>query len=751
MSLRATTTQKRSRQGTTHKQNMTKITIALLAAALSFGAVAQEKPAISVEDLMSNRQFYPTRPDALNPMADGQSYALISADGKRVESYSYATGKKTGTIVDLDAVKGDKKIEYIDGYEISSTGDFVLIWGNTERIYRRSYTADHYILDVAHNELLPLTKDGGEQQAAFAPNGFMVSYVKNNNLNIYKLRYQTSSSVTTDGEYNKIINGIPDWVNEEEFSIARSYAWSPDSKKLAYVKYDESEVPMYSFPIYAASNPRYDDAALYPQEYTYKYPKAGETNSKVSVHIFDLDSRVTKSVDLGKDECYVPRLAWTGQEDQLAVFRLNRLQNRMDVLGVNAKSLVSSPILTERDDRYVEEPAYGQLTFINGGKDFVVLSERDGWSHLYLYATTGLLKKQLTKGDFDVTEFYGIDEKSQTIYYQAAGRNPMSREIYALNLKKMTTTTVAGAKGTNDASFSTGCQYFVLTHSSATEVPVYTVCDAKGKALRVIEDNQELKSKLTGYFTSPKEFITIPAADGTPLNAWVVKPRNFDESKKYPVLMTQYSGPNSQEVKDEWGIEWDQTLAAEGYMVVCVDPHGTGARGAEFRKCTYQKLGKLESDDQIAAAKYLATLPYVDGKRIGIWGWSFGGFMSSLCLCKSDVFAAGIAVAPVTNWRFYDSVYTERYMRLPVQNGSGYGDNSPLSHAANLSGKYLIIAGTADDNVHYQNQMEMVDALVQAGKEFEMFTYPNRNHSIYGGNVRCHLYHKMVRFLEQNL
>lgn len=725
------------------------IIAATLAIMLAPTVSAQQE--ITVTALQTDPYLYPISPAALCPMADGETYAVITDDGKRVESFSYVTGKKVATIVDLDAVKGEKKIKEIEGYEISSTGDFVLIWGNKVPIYRRSYTADHYLLDVYHNTLTPLTAEGREQEAAFSPNGAMVSYVKENNIYVYKLRYQTSSMVTTDGERNSIINGVPDWVNEEEFSINRSYAWSSDSKMIAYVKYDETDVPEYSFPVYSASAPKYPDAALYPIHYTYKYPKAGEKNSKVSVHIYDLDTRVTKDVDLGKEECYVPRIAWTGQENQLAVFKLNRLQNRMDLIGVNAKSLVLTTLLTERDKRYVDETAYNDLSFINDGTEFVTFSERDGWNHLYLYGINGDLKKQLTKGDFDVTEFYGYDPKAQTIFYQAAARTPMEREVYALNLKKNITTTVAGATGTNSANFSTGCRYFVLRHSSVTEPPVYTVCDGKGKKLRTVEDNAELKEYLGEFATFTKEFTRIPGDDGTMLNAYMVKPRDFDPAKQYPVLMIQYSGPNSQEVLNEWSLDWEQALAYRGYLIVCADPRGTGARGSEFRKCTYQQLGRYESDDQIAVAKYMAKQPYVDGKRIGIWGWSFGGFMTSLCMCKSDVFAAGIAVAPVTNWRFYDTVYTERYQRRPDQNGDGYDKNSPLFNAANLSGKYFIIAGSADDNVHYQNQMEMVDALVQAGKQFKMFTYPNRNHSIYGGNVRNHLYNMMLNFLEENL
>lgn len=728
-----------------------KISIATIAALSAASMANAQLPEVSIEDLCEKWAFYPERPDELSSTPDGNSYTIISADGKCIEQYSYSTGKKESTIVDLTKVKGDSKLERISGYELSSTGDFILVWGNVEAIYRRSYTADHYVIDIAHNEIFPLSESGAEQEASFAPNGFIISYVKNNDIHLMKLKYRSTSDVTTDGEKNKIINGIPDWVNEEEFATARSYAWSPDSKQVAYIKYDETEVPEFSFPIYAASHPRHDEAALYPGSYTYKYPKAGEKNSKVSVHVFDLDSRTTKQVNLGKGDFYVPRILWTGQENQLAVLKLNRLQNKMDIVAVNSRSMVTSTILTETDDRYVDEPAYNDLTFFNGGTQFIIRSDRDGWSHLYLYETNGTLKKKLTEGDFDVTDFYGIDATGNNIFYQAAKRTPMEREVYAINLKKNITTAIANATGTNSAVFSEGCKYFTRKHSSTKEVPTYTVCDAKGKELRTIITNDALKSRTKGYFIAEKEFIKVPAADGSQLNAWMMKPRDFDPSKEYPLLMVQYSGPNSQEVLDSWGIDWCQTLASRGYIVACVDPRGTGARGAEFRKCTYLQLGRYESDDQISAARYFGTLPYVNALRIGIWGWSFGGFMSTLCLGKSDVFKVGIAVAPVTNWRYYDSVYTERFMRTPEENASGYDDNSPLSHAATLAGKYLIIAGTADDNVHCQNQLEMVDALVQNGKQFDMFTYPNRNHGIYGGKCRSHLYTMKLNYILNNL
>lgn len=723
----------------------------LLATATVAGTAQAQLQEIGIADLYEDWSLFPERPDALKSTPDGDSYTLISSDGERIEQYRFATGSKERTLVDLGTVKGEKKPDEISGYELSAGGEFILVWNNVSPIYRRSYKADHYVVDVAHNTIEPLSEDGGEQEAAFAPNGYSISYVRGNDIHLFKLKYRSTSDVTTDGEANRIINGIPDWVYEEEFSTSRSYAWSPDSKQIAYIRYDETEVPEFTLPVFAASHPRNDDAALYPKQYTYKYPKAGEKNSKVSVRIFDTESRTTKEVELGRGDFYIPRIVWTGQPDQLAVMKLNRLQNKMELIGVNSRSTVSSVIMTETDERYVDEDTYNSLRFIRGGTEFVVVSERDGWRHLYLYETNGTMKKRLTEGAFDVTRFYGVDEAGGTLFYQAAKRTPMEREVYSTDLRRGTTTAVASQTGTNDATFSANHKFFVLKHSSTTAAPSYSVCDGKGKTLRTILDNKSLADKLKAHFVSPKEFITVPGADGTPLNAWIIKPRDFSPTTQYPLLMVQYSGPNSQEVLNQWDIGWEQTLASRGYLVACVDPRGTGCRGAEFRKCTYMQMGRLESDDQIAAARHFASLPYVDGSRIGIWGWSYGGFMSSLCLCKSDAFKVGIAVAPVTNWRFYDSVYTERFMRTPAENASGYDDNSPLTHAANLTGNYFIIAGTADDNVHCQNQMEMVDALVQAGKQFKMFTYPNRNHSIYGGKVRSHLYNMKLNFLTENL
>ena len=714
---------------------------------------AQEKQRqIGIEDIYGYWTFIGASPNELQSLPDGKSYTQLSEDGTLIETYDYATGKKTGVLVDVSKIRDNDKLESIEGYEVSATGEYVLLYQNKRRIYRRSFTADYYVYDVAHRSLMPLTKEGGEQEAAFAPSGYVVSFVQDNNLKLYKIKYQSVSNVTTDGKFGSVINGIPDWVNEEEFTTKRSYAWSPDSKLLAYVRYDESNVPIYRFPVYKGWESSDDGQGLYPTEYAYKYPKAGEKNATVSVRVYDVDSRTTKDVDLGEKEPYVPRILWTGKPDQLAVVKLNRLQNKMDILAVNARSTVSTTMYTDRNKCYVEETSYRNMLFIKGGDEFIILNEQDGYNHLYLYGGNGVLKQKLTDGPYDVTELYGYDEETQTLFYQAAGHNPIGREVYCRNLKTGKTTQLTPTGGTWSADYSTGCKFAIFEHSDVKTPPVFTVVNGQGKTLRTLEDNARLANYVKDNLEfSPKEFFKFSTSDGTQLNGWMVRPLGFDPGKKYPALIVQYSGPDSQNVLDEWSVDWEQTLAAEGFLVVCVDPRGTGARGEAFRKVTYQKLGKVESDDIIEAARYVGELPYADASRIGIWGWSYGGFMSTLCLCRSSLFKVGIAVAPVVNWRFYDTIYTERYMRTPQQNPSGYDDNSPVGLASRLHGRYFIIHGSADDNVHYQNQMEMVDALIRADKQFDMFTYPNRNHGIYGGNTRVHLYTMMLNYLKNNL
>ena len=717
---------------------------------ISIIAAAQPKQNITVEDLYLYYTFYPERPDEITPMSDGLRYAYIS-EGTAIQAVDFATGKNVETLLDLSKIE-DCPIESIDGFSLSADDNMILLYTNASGIYRYSFTADYYVYNIHYNELKALSEEGEEQAAVMSPNGLLVAYVRDNNVYVKKLRYDTTSAVTDDGEWNKIRNGIPDWVNEEEFALESMLAWSPDSKELAFCRYDESEVEMFAFPMYSASYPYYADYELYPGFYTYKYPKAGEKNSTVSVKVYNVENRTTKTMQVSDEkEFYISRILWTGNEKELAIVKLNRRQDRMDLLLANTASTVCRNVLTERNKRYVEESAYQNLMFTPDGQQFVMLSERDGYEHIYLYASNGVMKAQLTKGQWDVTEIVGYDPTLKTVYYQAAVQTPLERDLYSVTLDGKTTMRLTQGGGTYSAQMGRQGKYFVREFSSATTPPVYTICDAKGKVVRTIEDNKTVENELVKYNFFNKEFFTFTNPDSITLHGWMIRPADFDAKKQYPLLLVQYSGPKSQSVSNEWELGWEQCLAAEGYIVACVDPRGTAARGEEFRKCTYQKLGALESDDLVAAADYFASLGYVDSSRIGIWGWSYGGFMSSLCLCRFKAFKVGIAVAPVTSWRFYDTVYTERYMRRPDENIRGYDENSPLELAGNLSGRLFLIHGTADDNVHQQNQLEFVDRLVQCGKQFDMFVYPNRNHGIYGGWTRAHLYNMMINYLKTNL
>ncbi len=710
-----------------------------------------QKQTVSLEDITAKGTFYARSVHGLTSMSDGIHYTTLE-DGKRIVKYQYATGKKVADIFDLAQMGDECEIKRIEGYEFNGDETKLLVYTNSEYIYRHSFKANYFVYDLNYKELKPLSEGGKQQIASFSPNGEMVAFVRDNDLFLSKLKFGTESAITSDGEFNKIINGMPDWVYEEEFGFNKAYDWSADSKEIAFIRFDESNVKEFAFPLYQASYPNNEEYSLYPGQYKFKYPKAGQDNSVVSVHVFNIKNRTTKTMDIGEEtDIYIPRVRFTKTEGQLGIIKLNRHQNFLQLMIANTGSGVCNTVFTDRNEHYIGEDVLDNLQFMEDGKHFVYVGEMDGYNHIYLYTMAGRKVRQVTSGEWDVTDYLGYNASTRMFYYQAAAQSPMQREVYAVRndgKKKVKFSTVPG---TNKASFSDGFKYYINYLSNTTTPILVTLHDGKGKQIRVLEDNKALNDRVAQFKISPKEFFSFKTSEGIELNGWMVKPLDFDESKAYPVLMTQYSGPNSQQVLDRWGIGWEQYLAAKGYMVACVDPRGTGARGEAFRKATYMKLGKLESDDQIEAAKYLGSLPYVDASRIGIWGWSYGGFMSSLCLSKSDVFKVGIAVAPVTNWRYYDTVYTERYMRKPQENKNGYDDNSPINHADNLSGRLFLIHGTSDDNVHFQNVMEYVDRLVQAGKQFDMFAYPNRNHSIYGGNVRNHLYRMKADYLFRNL
>ena len=731
---------------------MKKLLILLVTFLTFFTAQAQQPEKITLEDILQKGTFRAQSVYGLRSMNDGIHYTTMERQTQIVK-YSYKTGEEVEVIFDITKVK-DAPISSFSAYKFSDDETKILLTTKRKSIYRRSYTAEFYIWNSVTEELSQLSDKGAQQLATFSPDGNYVAYVRDNNIFIKNLRFGSTHQATTDGKFNEIINGAPDWVYEEEFGFNKAFWWSPDSKFLAYIRFDETEVREFSMPMYAGAAPTLSNYKLYPGEYTFKYPKAGETNSKVEIYSYEVKTKIAIKVDIGeKTDIYVPRLKWTPDDNELVVMRLNRHQNQIDILYANPYTGDSRNFLTEKNDRYIAEDFLDAFTYLDDGR-FVIQSERDGWSHLYLYDKQGFEIAKLTDGDFDVTDFYGYDAEKELYYYQAAAESPLRREVYYVSQDKKEKGKLSTLEGTNSAVFSTNFKYYINYYSSA-KVPNYITLhdNKKGEQIRFLQDNTVLKNTIKSMQIPQKEFFTFTTSEGIELNGWMLKPHNFDVSKKYPVFMTQYSGPNSQSVRDSWGgISWNEYLAQEGFLVVCVDPRGTGARGEDFRKATYMQLGKYESDDQVETAKYLTTLPYVDAENISIFGWSYGGFMTLLTLEKGgDLFKAGIAVAPVTSWRFYDTVYTERFMRTPEENPEGYDDNSPLSHAEDIKGNLLIIHGTADDNVHAQNTFEMTERMVQAGVQFNMAMYTNRNHGIRGGNTSMHLYTKMVNFLKDNL
>ena len=718
------------------------------------GAAFAQSDALKLRDVTGGT-YSPEYIYGVNPMADGLTYTQISSDRKRIVRRSFKTGKEVGTVFDVTTARGSKQLYGIDGYIMSPDESRILIQTDTRQIYRRSYTAVYYLYDVHNNKLEPLSNGGPQQVPLFSPDGNMVAFVRDNNLFLVKLLYgNAESQITKDGKFNEVLNGIPDWVNEEEFATNRSFDFSADSKMLAWVRYDESKVPVYAIQMFKGTNPVQNQFDEYPGEYAYKYPVAGAKNADISVLTFDIKNRVTRTLDLPLDkDGYVPRIQFTSDPEKLAVVTLNRHQNQMDLYMANPRSKVCKLALRETNDKYIREAAYGQMKFYDG--HFSLLSDRSGYQQLYWYNLNGQLVRQVTKGNYEVTDFYGYDQATGKFYYASREESPLRKAVYAVDAKgkvKKISTEV----GTNEATFSTSMKYFMNVYSSATVPPVTTLRDSNGKLLSTLLDNKALKEK-TAPLLAKKEFFTFKTSEGVELNGWMVKPRNFDASKKYPVIMYQYSGPGSQEVTDSWnmgffgGGVFESYMAQQGYIYVCVDGRGTGGRSADFEKCTYLRLGDLESKDQVETAIYLGGLPYVDKNNIAIWGWSFGGFNTLMSMSEGrPVFKAGVAVAAPSNWKYYDTVYTERYMRTPQENANGYAIN-PIQRANNLSGSLLLVHGTADDNVHFRNCTEMSEALVQADKQFDMQVYTNRNHSIYGGNTRYHLFTRIVNFFNSHL
>lgn len=693
----------------------------------------------------------------VNPMLDGEHYTQMSADRKRIVQYSFKTGEETATIFDVNTAR-DCSIRSFDGYIMSPDEKLILIQTDTKPIYRHSFTATYYIFNVKNNKMEPLSDNGPQQVPLFSPDGNQIAFVRDNNIYLIKLLFGNSESqVTKDGEYNKILNGIPDWVYEEEFGFNRAFDFSADSQMLAYIRFDESEVPMYSFPLYKGMAPALDSYATYPGEYEYKYPMAGVNNSKVTVHTFDIKSKVTRQMDLPLDaDGYIPRIKFTNDENMLAIMTLNRHQNRLDIYSCNPRSTICKLIVRDEADQYIKEDAYSDIHFYNN--NFVLMSERSGYNHLYLYTLTGNLVKQITSGDFEVKSFLGWDEASNVFYYVSNEESPLRSAVYKID-NKGKKAKLSTREGTNQAIFSKSMKYYMNTFSNISTPPITTLNDNNGKELTTLLDNSRLKQQIASMNMPIKELFSFQTSDGTELNGWMMKPADFNASKKYPVIMHQYSGPGSQQVIDRWGIGsrsdggmFEAYMASKGFIMVCVDGRGTGGRGSDFEKCTYMSIGVKEAKDQVEAARYLSTLSYIDGSRIGIWGWSYGGYNTLMSMSEgTPIFKAGVAVAPPTDWRFYDSIYTERFMRTPKENMEGYNASSAINRVDKLHGKLLLIHGSADDNVHLRNNTEYTEALVQADIQFEMQIYTNRNHGISGGNTTKHLLTRVTNFFIDNL
>jgi len=703
-----------------------------------------QKQEITLDDIFSKGTFAAKGVPGFNSMKDGKYYCAED-ENENIIRYSFETGKVIDTLVKSSDLILSKDTKPLTGYSFkwSSDESKLLLETDFKHGYRHSYKATIYVYDMKTKKLVKPLNDP-VSLADFSSDANKIAYTKDNNLFYYDLNSNRETQITNDGKMNNIINGSTDWVYEEEFALTKGFYWSPKGDKIAYYRFDESGVKEYSMPTYGT---------LYPEISKFKYPKAGESNSVIQIYSYDIVSSKKQLVDIGKEtDIYIPRIGFTKDNNTLSIQRMNRLQNKLEILLANITTGESKVILTETNKAYIDVP---EITFLKDGKTFLMNSERDGWNHLYLFDLNGKLVKQLTKGTWDVDQFYGVDELKKQIYISTSEVSSVDRYIYAVSLDGKKKKQIVSKKGWNAATFNSDFTYFLLSNSNINSPSYFALCDVKGNELRVLEDNSKLIDKMKNYSISKAEMTIMKNEVGNDLNTWVIKPLNFDSTKKYPVLMYVYGGPGNQLAIDRWmggNYFWYQMLASKGYMIVCVDGRGTGFKGEAFKKCTYLQLGKYEIEDQIYVAKQLAKLSYVDGSRIGIWGWSFGGYMSSLAITKgADVFKTAIAVAPVTNWRYYDNIYTERFMRTPQENGKNYDDNSPINHTEKIKGKYLIIHGTADDNVHFQNSVEMIDAMIKNNIRFDSEYYPNKNHGIYGGKTRLHLYDRLTRYILENL
>jgi dipeptidyl-peptidase-4 len=717
---------------------MNKLIIALILSIISLSLFSQSKE-ITLEDIWLNYNFYPKNFRGLKSMNNGDFYTKLkkSDEGQEIIKYQFKNGKEVTTLFKST----DFDIKNINRYSFSNDDKLMLLTTETESIYRYSKRAIYYVFNI-HNNKLKQISENKIRYATFSPDGSKVSYVFENNLFIKNLKDGKEIQVTSDGKKNHIINGASDWVYEEEFKLVKGFSWSADGKTIAYYKFDESHVKEFSMDKF--------NGGLYPTQEVFKYPKAGEDNSTVNIYLYNVKEDTKTLIYTENDYEYIPRIKWTSDANILSIIGLNRHQNKLDFILVDAKDGTNKVLFSEEDKYYIN--INDNLSFLPSNY-FIWTSEKNGYNHIYLKGLDGS-EEQLTKGSWEVTSFDGLDSDNMQIFYRSTEEGSINRTLYMLDLESGKREKLSNIVGTNSVKFSKGLKYYIKSYSNANTPPIYSLHNSDGTVIKVLENNEVFNTKMKDYNLSEKEFITIHT-DNADLNAWVIKPPNFDKTKKYPLFMFLYGGPGSQMVLNNYGgnnFFWYQMLAQKGYVVACVDNRGTGGKGAEFKKMTYKELGKYETIDQIDAAKYFGNLDYIDSKRIGIQGWSYGGQLSSLAITKgADYFKLAIAVAPVTNWRYYDNIYTERYMQTPKENPNGYDDNSPIYHVDKLKGKYLLIHGSADDNVHVQNTYEMTSALVKANKQFDLFIYPDKNHSIYGGSTRYHLYKKMTDFIADNL
>ncbi len=714
-----------------------------LAVFSAFSAFAQKD--ISLEDIWTKGTFSAKGVAGFNSMNDGRYFCNLD-ERQNLLRFEFATGKVVDTLVlnqDIKKANGGSALD-LQSFSWSNDETKLIIATQSESIYRHSSQSIFYIYDLNSKTLLNPVKEK-VRYANLSPDNSKMAFVRNNDLYYYDFKSKLELRITKDGKENAIINGATDWVYEEEFAIWKGFAWSPNSDKIAFYRFDETKVPEYEMAIYGT---------LYPKQNKFKYPKAGEANSIVNIYVYDTKAELIAEVQTGNEtDIYLPRMQWTQDNNILCVQRLNRLQNKLEILLADAKSGKAKVILTEDNPFYID--ITDNLSFLKDGKSFLMSSERDGYNHIYLFDLKGKMIKQLTKGAFDVDDVFGVDEKNQKLYYSSSEVNAAERYVYVIGLNGKGKKQLSSGKGWHSASFNNDFTYYLDVVSTINTPPVYSLMNAQGKLVRTLEDNKALLGKLKEYKISNANFGTIKNELGQDMNHFTILPADFDSTKKYPVLMYVYGGPGSQTVMNRWSggnYFWYQLFSQKGYIIVSVDGRGTGFKGEQYKKCTYLNLGKFEIADQIFAAKQLAKLSYVDPNRIGIWGWSFGGYMAALGLSKgNDIFKAAISVAPVTNWRYYDNIYTERFMRTPAQNGANYDDNSPINHVEKIKGKYLLIHGTADDNVHFQNTVEMVDAMIKKGVKFDSEFYPNKNHGIGGAKTRLHLYDRMTTFILNNL